>query len=87
MRTIFNPQKNAMKVFTEMKESLHDAVYGSVGKKLVEESKLQQQSLNEQLGDRIQKFTEDLNKTAKDIIENEFESKIRQIVQEEIKLH
>ena len=79
--------KKALEVFTEMKESLHNAVYESVDKQLVEESKLQQQSLNEQLGDRIQKFTEDLNKTAKDIIENEFESKIRQIVQEEIKLH
>ncbi len=81
---IFN--KNAMKAFTEMKESLHTAVYESVGKQLVEESKLQQQSLNEQLGDRIQKFTEDLSKTAKEIIEKEFESKIRQIVGE-IKLH
>ena len=76
-----------MKVFTEMKESLHKAVYDSVGKQLVEESKLQQQSLNEQLADRIQKFTEDLAKTAKEIIEKEFESKIRQIVQEEIKMH
>ena len=76
-----------MKAFTEMKESLHTAVYESVGKQLVEESKLQQQSLNEQLAERIQKFTEDLAKTAKEIIEKEFESKIRQIVQEEIKLH
>ncbi len=78
---------NAMKAFTEMKESLHTAVYESVGKQLVEESKLNQQSLNEQLAERIQKFTEDLTKTAKEIIEKEFESKIRQIVQEEIKLH
>ena len=76
-----------MKSFTEMKESLHKAVYESVGKQLVEESKLQQQSLNEQLAERIQKFTEDLSKTAKEIIEKEFESKVKQIVQEEIKLH
>ena len=76
-----------MKAFTEMSESLHKEVYESVGKQLVEESKLQQQSLNEQLGGRIQKFTEDLVKTAKEIIEKEFESRIRQIVQEEIKMH
>ncbi len=78
---------NAMKAFTEMKGSLHNAVYDSVGKQLVEESKLQQQSLNEQLAGRIQTFTEDLAKTTKEIIEKEFESKIRQIVQEEIKKH
>ncbi len=76
-----------MKAFTDMKESLHKAVYDSVGKKLVEESKLQQQGLNEQLGERIHKFTEDVAKTAKELIETEFESKIREIVQEEIKLH
>ncbi len=78
--------KKALEVFTEMKESLHNAVYESVGKQLVEESKLQQQSLNEQLAGGIQKFTEDLAKTVKEIIEKEFESKIREIVQE-IKLH
>ncbi len=80
-------KNNALKAFTEMKEALHKAVYDSVGKQLVEESKLQQQCLNEQLGDKIQKFTEDINKTAKEIIETEFESRIRQIVKEEIKLH
>ena len=83
----FFNQKQGMKAFTDMKEALHKVVYESVGKQLVEESKLQQHALNEQLGDRIQKFTEDVIKTAKEIIEKEFESKIRQIVQEEIKLH
>ena len=78
--------KKALEVFTEMKESLHNAVYESVGKQLVEESKLQQQSLNEQLAGGIQKFTEELAKTVKEIIEKEFESKIREIVWE-IKLH
>ena len=76
-----------MKEFTEMKEALHKAVYESVGKTLVEESKLRQQCLNDQLGERIQKFTEDIHETAKEIIEKDFESRIRQIVQEEIKLH
>ena len=79
--------KKALEVFESMRKPLHDAVYESVGKQLVEESKLQQQSLNEQLGDRIQKFTEDINETTKEIIGKVFESRIRQIVQEEIKLH
>ncbi len=78
---------NAMKAFTEMKEALHKAVYDSVGKKLIEESKLNQQSLNEQLAQKIHEFTENVSKTAKELIETQFESKIRGIVQEEIKLH
>ena len=53
----------------------------------MEESKLHQQSLNEQLAEKISKFTEDVSKTAKEIIEKEFESRIRKIVQEEVKLH
>lgn len=77
--------KDAMKVFTEMKESLHQAVYDSVGKQLVAESKLQQQCLNEKLGEKIHKFTKDLHKTVKEITEEQFESKVRQIVQEEMK--
>lgn len=79
--------KKALAVFESMRKPLHDAVYASVGKKLVEESKLQQQSLNEQLAKKINDFAENVSKTAKEIIEKEFESKIRQIVQEEIKLH
>ncbi len=83
---LFNPRQG-MKAFTEMKEALHKSVYDSVGKQLVAESKLQQQSLNEQLAGKIQEFTENISKTAKDLIETEFQSKIRQMVQEEIKLH
>ncbi len=77
----------AKEAFEQMKDSLHKAVYESVGKKIVDESKLQQQSINEQLADKIQQFSEDVSKTAKEIIEKVFESKIREIVQEEIKLH
>lgn len=84
---ILSKKNNAMKVFTKMKESLHKAVYDSVGKQLVEESKLQQQSLKEQLSGKIHEFTENVSKTAKELIETQFESRIRQIVQEEIKLH
>ncbi len=84
--SLFN-SRQGIKAFTEMKEALHKAVYDSVGKQLVEESKLQQQSLNEQLAEKIQEFTENVNKTAKELINTEFESKIRQIVKEEIKMH
>ncbi len=84
--SLFNPRQG-MKAFIEMKESLHKVVYDSVGEKLLEESKLQQQCLNEQLAEKIQEFTENVSKTAKELIEKEFESKIRQIVQEEIKMH
>ena len=76
-----------MKAFTEMKESLHEAVFNSVGKQLIEESKLNQQSLNEQLIEKIHEFAENVSKTAKELIETQFESKIREIVKEEIKLH
>ena len=79
--------RKALAVFESIRQPLHDAVYDSVGKQLVEESKLQQQSLNEQLAGRIQKFTEDISETAKEIIDQEFESRIRGIVQEEMKLH
>jgi len=83
---LFN-SNNAMKAFTEMKESLHKAVYESVGKQLMEESKLQQQKINEQLAEKIQQFTENLSNTAKEIIGKEFESRIKQIIQEEIRMH
>jgi len=79
--------RKALAVFESIRKPLHDAVYDSVGKQLVEESKLQQQSLNEQLAGKIQEFTENVSKTAKELIEKEFESKIKSIVQEEIKLH
>ena len=79
--------RKALALFESIRQPLHDAVYESVGKQLVEESKLNQQSLNEQLGEKIQEFTENISKTAKEIIEKEFESKIRQIVKGEIKLH
>ncbi len=80
-------KNNLMKAFTEMKESLHEAVFNSVGKQLIEESKLNQQSLNEQLIEKIHEFAENVSKTAKELIETQFESKIREIVKEEIKLH
>ena len=79
--------RKALAVFESIRQPLHDAVYDSVGKQLVEESKLQQQSLNEQLAGKIQEFTGNLMKTAKELIDEELESKIKQIVQEEIKLH
>ncbi len=83
----FFSSRQGIKAFTEMKEAIHKAVYDSVGKQLIEESKLQQQSLNEQLAGKIQEFTENVSKTAKELIETELESKIKKIVQEEIKLH
>ncbi len=79
--------RKALAVFESIRQPLHDAVYDSVGKQLVEESKLQQQGLNEQLAGKIQEFTDNLMKTAKELIDEELESKIKQIVQEEIKLH
>jgi hypothetical protein len=71
-------------VFEQMKESLTTAVMQSVGQKLLNMQKIQQDQLKDQLDIKIENFNQTLEKTVREVIEREFMVAVRSIVKEEI---
>ena len=67
--------KTQMEAFNSMKESLSNAVYEEVGKRLVEESKAQMERIEKGLNERLEGWESELKKFIVAKIEEEIHKK------------
>lgn len=64
--------------FNQMKDALHSAVYESVGTKLLEESRKQQEELNEKLVGKLENFDESVRLRVDEVIKERLDGRVLQ---------
>jgi hypothetical protein len=74
-------QKKAAKQMIKM---VSEAVYQDVGRRLVEESKSQQKSINKQLIDRLDQWDKDVKERVRAVMDEELVPMISKIVKLEV---